>query len=348
MGVVHGYTLQYNKWKENMIKVTQVNPPTEGRQLANGSILLNETILGHLKAEGIDLHKIGSLIPARPDARPEYLATLYGEKIYVDHVGRLKFGVRNTNTNGHTVITFSDGEVNDSVITFRAAEKIETGQMVAIVEPECSHGFVVRDVVGDDRFLCKECDVRFPRHPSMMPKEPKFNSPSMSIGNNLHNTAILTEFHDGLITFSAAAQATQFSLAEMKRAMEELFPQEMISEDIYTVGSLVPKVMYFSEKPKRVTCFKEVEDIFGNPNVTIEDFNKILTTGCFPDLTHIDEGTDLNTGKLVMKLNFVDGSIQRIELDVITTAFTKPYFKSQAHADHILRDNAARLGLGRK
>jgi len=29
----------------------------------------------------------------------------------------------------------------------------------------CKHGFIVRDIQGDTRFLCKECDKRFSRYP---------------------------------------------------------------------------------------------------------------------------------------------------------------------------------------
>lgn len=29
----------------------------------------------------------------------------------------------------------------------------------------CRHGFVVRDIVGGNRFLCRECDTRFARYP---------------------------------------------------------------------------------------------------------------------------------------------------------------------------------------
>lgn len=29
----------------------------------------------------------------------------------------------------------------------------------------CDHGFVVRDIQGDDRFLCRECNRRFPFYP---------------------------------------------------------------------------------------------------------------------------------------------------------------------------------------
>lgn len=30
---------------------------------------------------------------------------------------------------------------------------------------DCRHGFVVRDIQGDQRFLCRECDKRFPHYP---------------------------------------------------------------------------------------------------------------------------------------------------------------------------------------
>jgi len=283
--------------------IEQANPATESRQLANGSILANTTILRHLEEAGMSLHTIGSLMPARPDARPEYLGTLYGETIYVDHVGRLKFGVEDT---------FRDGVVDE--LTFHAAEAIEVGQMVAIIEPACEHGFVVRDVVGDNRFLCKECNVRFPRHPSMISKTLTFNSPSVSIANNLHTTAILTEFHDGMITFSEAAQATRFSLAEMKKAMEELFPPETEYELVRELGRIHPRVITLNEGPKRVSCFKEVEDIFSNPKVTFEDFNKVLTTGIFPDLLSIDQYEDIAGRGLILTLNFTNDSKQRIEL----------------------------------
>lgn len=32
----------------------------------------------------------------------------------------------------------------------------------------CKHGFVVRDIDGANRFLCKECDERFVRHPDII------------------------------------------------------------------------------------------------------------------------------------------------------------------------------------
>ena len=70
-----------------------------------------------------------------------------------------------------------------------------------------------RDINGDNRFHCKECDERFPRHPSMMPKKTaKFENAPFSIAHALHNTAILTQFREGIVTFSEAAQATTFSL----------------------------------------------------------------------------------------------------------------------------------------
>ena len=30
---------------------------------------------------------------------------------------------------------------------------------------DCRHGFVVRSASGTNRFLCKECDERFPNYP---------------------------------------------------------------------------------------------------------------------------------------------------------------------------------------
>ena len=36
---------------------------------------------------------------------------------------------------------------------------------------DCEHGYIVRAVQDDSRFLCKECDERFVRHPDVIRRQ---------------------------------------------------------------------------------------------------------------------------------------------------------------------------------
>ena len=67
-----------------------------------------------------------------------------------------------------------------------------------------------------------------------------------------------------------------------------------------------------------MSCYKEVEEMFSNPNIaTLGDLNEVLRIGIypvFPDITSIDQEEDITGRGLILILNFINGSKQRIEL----------------------------------
>ena len=221
---------------------------------------------------------------------------MYGLPFYIDHHGRFQFGDETTKSPPEPPRILDMEDV--------------------IIEPTCGHGFVVRDINGDNRFHCKECDERFPRHPSMMPKKTaKFENAPFSIAHALHNTAILTQFREGIVTFSEAAQATTFSLDQFTEEMQRLFPPEQIIDEIRTIGALRPTVVNLGEGPKRVSCYKKIEDVFGNPNLNVDQINQFIDfSDIFPDVTEVIHGMDQTAGTMTVEIIFVDGSIQRVEI----------------------------------
>ena len=86
----------------------------------------------------------------------------------------------------------------------------------------CAHGFVVHNVLGAHRFLCRECDGRFVRHPRVMVLKPRTTMPcnvefrpqidelifskgdnakyrviKTGVFNDLHGICLMVGFHHG-------------------------------------------------------------------------------------------------------------------------------------------------------
>ena len=277
------------------LRISKSNPSNESRKLPNGAEIANDTIFRHLDDVGWSKNKLEGAIPNPPDGR-YLLGELYGEHIYIDHNGRFQFG-----TLGNVAL----GEV----------ELYEYTEKETVAEaPECDHGFVVRDIVGEDRFLCRECDTRFPRHPSMMPKE-IIHTPRLNISNSLHQRNILSNFREGMITLTDACKLTTHSLADLTQAMQDMFPPDQNYMEHRTIGQGVTGQVMLPEGPKRVSCYQEVENVFGNPNVTIDQINQFgRGTSIFPDVTEVRHVMDDQNAVMIVEIHFVDGSMQRVEI----------------------------------
>lgn len=154
MAIMNGDLFQeseYNKWKKHMATLTTY----AGKDVSHLRVI-NENLLGDTlwirRADGSDLRttneKIFSafadvgLTPEMLEKRIpktgwEYLGVYMGVELGLDPGGQ-----------------FALGPCPDQ------PEVIEVD-----VDTSCQHGFVVRDVQGPNRFLCKECEERFPSYP---------------------------------------------------------------------------------------------------------------------------------------------------------------------------------------
>jgi peptide chain release factor 1 len=45
------------------------------------------------------------------------------------------------------------------------AVEVPGNYQICVISHDCAHGFVVREIKDEYRFLCKECDIRFRAYP---------------------------------------------------------------------------------------------------------------------------------------------------------------------------------------
>ena len=181
--------------------------------------------------------------------------------------------------------------------------------------PQCKHkGWVVRDVQGDNRYLCKECNARFPRHPQMTRSEPEV--PVIPD----HVLDAMTEFRQGAKTFSDACKQATLSAEEFKEAIVNAFPPGMITDTIQhnsiRDGLGPPVVIRQEPEPQRTSDPEEIESIFTTPGISQEDLMKIWQS-TFEDVTEVSFGRDNQRECKTIKLDFVDGTTQLVEISDI-------------------------------
>jgi len=158
--------------------------------------------------------------------------------------------------------------INQSGRTIQKGEMVMVEDVAPVKEKGCKHSYVVRSIVGANRFHCKECDKGFPSHPKSIKKP----TPSdKTIGE------IMQSYRDGVITFSDTIKQTQFSVEQFKNIYEKLFPPQPIYKDISTIGGNRGRALVDTE-PSRTSCPLEVEKAFhdmdgkSNPAKMMERF----------------------------------------------------------------------------
>lgn len=132
----------------------------------------------------------------------------------------------------------------------------------------CKHEFVVRDIDGHNRFLCRECDERFPRHPDMIKQEDPVGSSTIK--------DILDKFRLGLTTFKEAIEATRFSLSNFVDAITEHYPIEHEQIEELSMCNPIPVLMDGMELPRRTSCPKAIDDAFSDSAATLTDLNDLV------------------------------------------------------------------------
>ena len=171
----------------NMVdyRVVRQNPPREFITIRGDSggelfTVSNREVFDHLHDE-YTLEHLDSLIPSRA-GHWVFLGVMFDIEVSIDHRGRFQFG---------------------------------KSPFDEIEDKKCDHGFVIRDIQGDNRFLCRVCDARFPRHPSLLAKREVLTShvTGITIANSLRM------FREGMATFTEATERTRLSLDEFKEAI---------------------------------------------------------------------------------------------------------------------------------
>ncbi len=175
---------------------------------------------------------------------------------------------------------------------------------------DCQHrGWVAHEIQDDNRFVCRECDERFPRHPQLMPSKPE----EFIIPSNILD--VLTEFRLGGVTFTQACKDTTLSAEQFKDTIKKAFPPVDIYEEVATMGSLVTQRIVTGQELQRSSDPEEIEEVFfATHGLSSEDLLYIWREG-WPDVEHVDvypyEGS--RDRKTVVIVTFNDNTKQRFE-----------------------------------
>lgn len=174
---------------------------------------------------------------------------------------------------------------------------------------QCEHGFVVHDIKAQNHFLCRECGERFHRHPDMIEQE-LFRPDDAEVYDKI------AQFRDGLFTFTEVIKQTKLELEEFKEAMQKGFPPEEVYNDVYSLGSIGPVGQELSYvEPPRTSCPAAIEKFFGNPEATVDNINYAVRNGMFPDIEEVRHVDSPETKQMIVEVEFVDGSVQKVVID---------------------------------
>ena len=268
-----------------MSRILNANPINESRELPNGAIIATETIFRHLTEKGLTPEALEMLIPVSMGGRHN-LGTLYGFDIFIDGDGRLFFD--------EEIITEVEKEEN----AIRKEEALEA----------CSHtGFVVRNIQGENRFLCKECNARFPRHPQMI--KIVHNTTRVTRATMEDMRATLNEFRQGAISFSSAMKVLNTNLEEFTKACSQLFPPDEEWMEQRTIGNGKVNRVLINVEPVRVSCPKLVEEYFSDMSVNAD---ALLPEGKFPDIVGVSHNINTDTDRIIIDVDFIDGTTQKV------------------------------------
>ena len=287
MAAMHGdptQELAYLEWKKSMSRVANANPYSESRTLPNGAVIANQTIFRLLKDNNYGLDRLEILIPKKEDDWAS-LGTLFGDYIGIDYYGRFQFGEH-------------PGYLTEDEVM-----------------PICQHGYVVRSREGDYKYLCKECDEKFVRHPAALPEPVVFNVPD-GVTPGIVNE--LQKFREGAITLSKAALSTGIALKDFKDVLEGTFPPLKFTMELPNMtipGGPAQGSIEVGDMPTRTSCPRQIEEVFGNIDVNLTDLIKITET-VFKDITKVNHCQEQETRKMIVMIRFVDDTKQRVEIDM--------------------------------
>ena len=282
-----------------VLQIERANPKDELRKIGDSQLRM-ETIFNHLDRGGFSKHILEDMIPEIGAVPAPIGASLYGLPVYIGHHGRIMFD------DSHL---FTEEEDDD---------------VMPDPEPQCQHTYVVRSREGDYKYLCKECNERYVRHP-------KAPDPAATLvvaqPKDVRTINELQRFREGLSTYSEVVRKTTLSLDEFKKAMTAAFPPMHTVQLSETMGvpGLVGHVV--DTEPQRTSCPEQVEAVFGDINVNISDLMKI-TEKVFKDVTEVKHEYSQATRQMVITLHFVDSTKQRVTIDEMSWKGSVREFKA--------------------
>ena len=304
-----------------MIDIRAMNPPEDchrvrGSTIYNGAILngiekVSDPTKGMAYGDEVpNLLKIQHEVEKLAYGEFYFIGTMLGEELRVDCNGRFRVGSEDKvreqwRKESATQAGILRGKKRREAIEKRQKELEEEAL-------RCKHdGWVIHDIQGHNRFLCKECDERFPVHPKAPAIQADVKVPF------LDSLGAMTEFRNGMKTFSDAVAKTKMSVDEFKQALIDNFPPLVERETIQhvTLSNPTSKEIVISEKPLRTTCPDEIEKgIFPTYGCSNLELSRIWME-TFPDVTNVDIYDDELRRLKVVTLTFVDNTKQRVEFD---------------------------------
>lgn len=176
---------------------------------------------------------------------------------------------------------------------------------------DCQHSYVVRNIMGTNRFLCKECNERFSGHPGLA--KAKIQS------TFTFDMDTMTKFREGMITFAEAVQDTTLAAKDFLEAIQIAFPpmaNVLLGDDLNDgrFGTVT------SVEPQRTSCPKEIDDFFGNPDITSTDVQSMFDDKIFPDIAEvahdhsIDPCNPSDPYRTLVTIKFIDDTEQLVYL----------------------------------
>ena len=269
-----------------MIDVLKANPPEKTHGTGHYKIptVSNKDIFRVLANGGVSVGNLNLAILNLLPGKTCQVGSIDKLPIYINHDGKFQVGY--------------------------SASGAEAPAPVKVEDPSCKHtGWVAREIHGDTRFVCRECDERFPRHPQMMPPEPEeFIIPYDVLKS-------MAEFRQGTATFAQACKDTALSAEQFKDAIKKAFPPVDTYEEIATIGSLVTQRVVTGREPQRSSDPEEIEKVFfATHGLSSEDLLQSWREG-WPDVEHVDLYPFENSidRKTVVIVTFNDNTKQRFE-----------------------------------
>ena len=293
-----------------MINVLDANPLDESHGTGHYKIptVSNKDIFRVLANGGVSVGNLNLAILNLLPGKTCQVGSIDKLPIYINHDGKFQVGY--------------------------SASGAEAPAPVKVEDPSCKHtGWVAREIHGDNRFVCRECDERFPRHPQMIePKGEEFVIPYDVLKS-------MSEFRQGAATFTQACKDTALSAEQFKDAIEKAFPPVDNYEDISVMGSLVTQRVVIGREPQRTS---DPEDIEKNLFPTLGSSTSELLESwreAWPDIRameiHPFEGSRDRMTMVI--LTFIDESKQRLTFSECEIQANTNPLKSFTHP--IVRQN---------
>ena len=186
-------------------------------------------------------------------------------------------------------------------------EPLHTIQLNPHANDDCAHdGFVAREIEGDYKYICRECNKRFRRHPGA--KSEILVSPvdqETLIG-------ALGQFREGMTTITQALTQTRMSIEDFNEAMRACFPPQDIVEEMHHIGNAQSIPVRIGTMPQRTSCPKELDDYIHDPNVTLSELKDMVASARFADITEVSYSDDQLNNQVVYEFGFIDGTTQRV------------------------------------